>query len=336
MALFPSDDIRPEEESTRRRSVTQEAGTRKLVTGFVVLVAVWFIGSKIWDAYLLRHVWPSVAAEKTGLTVVSTLDRRGSYDSNLFKVVQSEGEGRVELTEFGWESIFSGKHGPLTSSKAGNAIRTAIQQDSETGYAMLAPILAAHVRSEMGDPKAYDSLSDKQAISTAIPMSDEEKKHKHIASRPKSLGELIEFFVEEGSSKNGGSDAPAEGGSGSDKHVEHGLVIPAEILIQACPVVLATRHFSSGRVEEHPELLNMGGKSYSAWLDLTPEGRSRFYQWSRDHAHENLMLILNGDIVAHGRIAMTMDVATWEITNLKDGPATQKLVDYINAHHGRQ
>jgi len=334
MALFPSDDVRPEEDAARRRAVTQEAGTRRLVLGFIALVAIWFIVSRVWDAYLLRHTWAPVPAEETGLTVVSTLDRRGEYDTNLFKVVQSEGEARAELTNYGWEGIFSGKHGPLTSAATGSAIKSAIQQDSDTGYAMLAPILAAEVRSEMGNPKAYNSLSEDYKITTTVPISEEEIQRKHIAPRTKSLRELVDFFAKEtAASKNGGSDTPEGGGSGSSQHAEHGLVIPPEILVKACPIVLSTRHFSGGRVEEHPEVI-MGGKTYSIWLDLTPEGRSRFYQWSRDHVRENLMLILNGAVVAHGRIAMTMDVSTWEITNLKDGPAAHKLVDYINSHRG--
>ena len=331
MALFPSDNIRPEEEATRRRAVTQEVGTRRLVAAFVAVLAIFFLGSRVRDVYLLRHAWPPVTPDETGLTVVSTLDRRGAYDSNLFKVVQSEGEARAELTDYGWDGIFSGRHGPLSEARVGSAIQSAIKLDSETGYAMLAPILAAQVRTEMGDTHAYVLLSGEYGISTTVPLSAEEKKQKHTARRVKPLRELVDYFEQEAiASKNGGSDSPAEGGSSSQQHVEHGLVIPGEILSQTCPVILSARHFSAGRVEEHPEVI-MGGKTYSVWLELTPEGRSRFYQWSHSHAHENLLLILKGEIVAHGRIAMTMDVSTWEITNLKDGVAAQKLVNYINA-----
>lgn len=329
MALFPSENIRPDEEATRRRAVTQEAGTRRLVTAFIALLVIWFLCSKGWDIYLLRKAWPPVAPEDTGLSVVSTLDRRGAYDSNLFRVVQSEGDARAELTDYGWEGIFNGKRGALSSAIVGNAIRTAINLDSETGYAMLAPILAAEVRTQMGDKGAFAALSQDLAITTAMPMTEEEKRRKHIPPRSKSLGELLNYFQKEASDSKAGNDAP-EGGTGSEKHVEHGLVIPGEVLIHTCPVVLSGRHFASGKVVEHPEVI-MGGKTYSAWLDLTPEGRSRFYQWSHGHANENLLLVLNGQIVAHGRIAMTMDVSTWEITNLKDGVAAQKLVDYINS-----
>ena len=331
MALFPSNDVRPDEEATRRRAVTQEAGTRKLVIAFVSLLAVWFLGSKIWDTYLLRHSWPKIAVEDTGLSVISTLDRRGAYDSNLFKVVQVEGDARAELTSFGWEGIFNGRHGPLSSENVGFAIRSAIGLDSETGFAMLEPILAAEVRLQMGDARAYDALTENFGISTVVPITDEEKKNKHAARRTKSIRELIDFFEQEAAASKRSGDAPTEGGSNSQQHVEHGLVIPGAILARACPLVLSGRHFAHGRVEEHPEVI-MGGKTYSLWLDLTPEGRSRFYQWSHGHANENLMLILNGEVVAHGRIAMTMDVSTWEITNLKDGVAAQKLVGFINGN----
>jgi hypothetical protein len=283
--------------------------------------------------YLLRQVWPPLPRNEEGLSVVSTLDRRGEYDRNLFRVVMSEGAARAELTDFGWNSIFGGRHGPLATDSVGNTIRGAITLDSDTGYSMLVPFLAAEIRTEMGEKNAYAEVTDKTAISTALPITDEEKKRKRIPRREKPLRELLAHF-EEGAngpkSRDGG--APAEGKSGSEHNVEHGLAIPGEILVQTCPVVLDTRHFASGFVEEHPADI-LGGKTYSIWLDLTPEGRSRFYQWSRTHANEHLLLILNKEIVANGRIAMTMDVSKWEITNLKDGVAARKLVDFINSHH---
>jgi hypothetical protein len=263
------------------------------------------------------------------------LDRRGDYDRNLFRVVTSEGSARAELTDYGWSAIFSGHHGPLTSDAVGNVIRNAISHDSDTGYAMLAPLLAAEVRTEMGDPNAYSSVTDNTGIETELPLTADEKKLKRVPNRQVPIRELLTHFREGAGPKAREGDSPQEEGSGSEHNVEHGLAIPAETLVQTCPVVLDTRHFEHGSVEEHPEAI-LGGKTYSIWLDLTPEGRSRFYQWSRTHANEHLLLILNREIVANGRIAMTMDVSKWEITNLKDGVAAQKLVDYINAHHKAQ
>lgn len=332
MALFPRDDVLPEEEATRRRSVTREVGTRKLVIAFVALVAVWFVGSRIWDLFLLRQSWPPLGREVSGLSVVSTLDQRGSYDRNLFRIVLSEGEARAEITNYGWESIFGGKHGKLSDEGVGRLIRAAIDLDSETGYAMLTPFLAAEVRMEMGDYNAYNMLSGEYGVDTQLPMTDEEKKDKHIRPRRKSLQELLDYFAEEGrGGKNGDSHESSEGGSGTGQKVEHGLVVPGEILVQTCPVVLMTQHFSHGWVEEHPVDV-MGGRTYSVWLDLTPEGRSRFYQWSRNHANEHLLFVLDHAVVANGRIAMTMNVDKWEITNLKDVVAAKRLVDYINSH----
>jgi len=322
----------PEEDASRRRAVTQERGTRSLVIGFIVIGALWFLSSKLWDMYLLRQVWPPLPRQTEGLSVVSTLDRRGAYDRNLFRVVISEGSARAELTNFGWDSIFSGHHGALTSEGVGSTIRSAISLDSDTGYAMLAPLLAAEVRTEMGDPNAYSSVNDLTGIDTELPLSAEEKKLKRVPRRRKSLRELLTHFEDDPSARKAKeASGSTEGGTGSEHSVEHGLAIPGEVLVQTCPVVLDTRHFVSGSVEEHPEAI-LGGKTYSIWLDLTPEGRSRFYQWSRTHANEHLLLILNKEIVANGRIAMTMDVSKWEITNLKDGVAAHKLVDYINSH----
>ena len=330
MALFPQDDVLPEEESARRHSVTREAGTRRLVIGFVLLVALWFVGSRIWDVYLLRQKWPPLTAEPAGLTVVSTLDLRGSYDRNIFQVLQIEGSARAALTNYGWEAIFSGQHGALATDRVGGIIKSAIDQDSQTGYAMLTPFLAAEVRALTGDRRAFAGLLDSYVVNTALPMTDEEKTHRRIAPRNKTLRELLDYFEQSGRSRTQGETGAAEGGSGSQHQVEHGLAIPGEVLIQTCPVVLCTRHFSGGSVEEHESV--MSGKTYSVWLTLTPEGRSRFYQWSRSHANEHLLLVLGGEVVANGRIAMTMDVSQWEITNLKDVVAANKLVGYINSH----
>ncbi len=330
MALFPREDVLPEEEATRRRSITQETGTRTLVVGFVSVLVIWFVGSRFWDAYLLRQRWPALAPAETGLSVVSTLDRRGSYDYNLFRVVQSEGVARAELTNFGWQAIFSGQHGPLCSDKNGAAIRSAIDQDSQTGYAMLVPYLAAEVRADLGDPNAFASISGDYGIDTTFSSSPNVGKH-HTTIHRRSLGDLLEQFGQDGpGGKSGDTSAPSEGGTGSQQQVEHGLVIPGEVLIRTCPIVLAAQHFTHGVVEEHAESV-LGGKTYSVWLDLTPEGRSRFYQWSRGHADEHLLLVLNDEVVANGRIAMTMDVDKWEITNLRDGAAAHLLVDYVNA-----
>src|SRR5689334_18907623 len=115
MALFPKEDILPEEDAAQRRAWTQETGTRRLVIGFVVVIAVWFIGGRLWDLYLMRHKWPSLAPDEQGITVIGTLDRRGDYDRNMFRVIQSEGQVRAEVTNFGWESIFDIKHGKIFS-----------------------------------------------------------------------------------------------------------------------------------------------------------------------------------------------------------------------------
>ena len=334
MALFPSEDVRPEEEASRRRSMTQETGTRRLVIGFIAILAIWLIASRVWDAYLLRRAWAPLTADTDGLTVVSTLDRRGGYDRNLFRVVQIEGDARAELTNFGWASIFSGQHGPLSQERVGNIVQGAIKLDSEAGYGMLAPFIAAEVKYEMGDASAYAALSRDEDVWTALPVTPDEKRRKRIPARSVSLGKLLDHFESEGHDARAADNHSTEGSSGSEHQVEHGLAVPGDVLVRTCPVVLISRHFSRGWVEEHPEVI-MGGKTYSVWVDLTPEGRSRFYQWSRTHANEHLLLVLGGSVLANGRIKMTMDVPTWEITNLRDGDAAHKLVAYINTHGSR-
>lgn len=334
MGLFPKEDVLPQEEATRQRAIVREVGTRRLIIGFIALLVLWFGGGKLWDAYLLTKRWPELQADEAGLTVVGTLNRRESYDRNLFQVVQIEGQTRAELTHYGWDSIFNGRNGPLSTEQTGVAIRNAINQDSETGYAMLTPVLASHIRTVMNSSSKGTKLTGQIPILTTVPITPEEIKQRKIPARPKTLDELISFFGTDSRSDgtNSGDMPESGGGSGTEHQVEHGLVVPAEVVVRVCPVVLLTRHFVKADLEEHAESA-MEGKTYSVSLTLTDEGRSRFHHWSSAHANEHLLLILNKEIVASGRIKMSMNVDLLEITNLHDGPAAHRLVDFVNSRH---
>ena len=94
-------------DAPRRFAGMRERGTRSLLIMAVVAVAAGFLGiSKTTDAYLLRQKWEPLAADVHGLTVVGTLDSRGDYDRNMFKVVHSNKDTRIELTDFGLAHYF--------------------------------------------------------------------------------------------------------------------------------------------------------------------------------------------------------------------------------------
>ena len=300
---------------------TRESGTRKLLLLFAVLLVIWFIIGKMQDRMLLSKVWVPLRPDEKGLTIVGTLDSREAYDRNLFRIVQANKTARAELTDYGWRSIFTGTDGPLFSDQAGNAIQLAISVDGATGYAMLEPYLRVAVARALGQPHPESAVTDETPIIVSAQGSQ-------AVGKQQTLGALIKKYEERGGGGSGQErETPSEGGGG-EHEIDHGLPIPADTLMRSCPVVLTGAQFSGASLEEHPESI-LQGKTYTAHLYLKPEGRSRFYQWSHDHANENLCFILGNQVVAAGRIRQTLDVNEWEVGPLRDGDSAQTLVKFI-------
>lgn len=330
MSLFTKEELFAHREFARHSSWTREIGTRKLVIGFLAVIALGFLALKAYDFYLLREKWTQLKPQIDGLTVVGTLDSRGSYERNMFQVVHLEGSARVELTKYGRESIFSEQNGKLFGSRTSKAIDSALTLDNATGFLMLEPFLRSGVSSLLNKRGDYDNISPDYKVLTEVPRTPIELMSKPPVYREKTLGELIDLYDQETAnrSQKEGSDT-GEGGGANEHSVEHGLVIPAETLGRTCPVVLVTRCFTGSNIIEHPADA-FGAKSFTLELTLTPEGRSRFYQWSREHVNENLVFIANKKILAAARIKDIMDVSYWEITNLKDEQEVHELADAIS------
>src|SRR5206468_760364 len=104
-------------------------------------------------------------------------------------------------------------------------------------------------------------------------------------------------------------ESAAVGGSQSGHDVEERLTIPGENLVRVCPVVLTGAQFTGASLERHPPNL-LTGETFTVSLFLTPEGRSRFYQWSREHSNESLVFILKGRVLTAGRVPYTLDVSS--------------------------
>jgi len=309
---------------------TRERGTRRLILLFVAILLGWYVYGQVHDHFLLQKVWAPLHPDPTGLTVVGTLDSRESLDRNLLRIVEANNTARAEITDFGWRSIFNGLGNPLFSDRAGGAIRTALGIDDAAGYAMLTPYLRVAVARQMGQPHP-ESL-----ISNATPIRYEEQQVRGTVEMQTTLGALLQRFSSghDRESNSEQSDAPEGGGGGGGHDVDHGLPISAVTLRDSCPVVLTGAQFSGASLDEHPETL-LQGKTWTAHLYLTPEGRSRFYQWSHDHANENLCFILGDRLVAAGRIRQTLDVNEWELGPLRDGEAATALVNYIEKENHR-
>ncbi len=323
MPLFPQEPIpsyKGGPDASQRMFWTREGGTRRLVFAFLALVVSGIIVDRVRDHFLLEQRWKPLSADVSGLTVVGTLDSRGSYERNMFRVVQANKEFRVELTDFGWRSIFDPKNGPMFSEASGNAIKSAQGLDDLTGTAMLEPFLAAGVARLQG--KADWNRTVTETLPIVIEGSQPGTKVKKG-----TLGELIDKY-EKGSGPDQQGAEHTEGGSGTTHEVEHGMAVSADTLARVCPVVLTGAEFNSVYAEESPRSL-VGGRTWTLHLGLTPEGRSRFYQWSHDHINENLVFILNHEVMAAGRVPDTLDVNEWGLGPLHDEETVRKLEAYI-------
>ncbi|HLK61395.1 MAG TPA: hypothetical protein VKU00_32900 [Chthonomonadaceae bacterium] len=310
-------------------SWTKERGTRNLIYGFVLILAIGFGGMKVHDYLLLAKTWPALAPDQEGLTIVGTLDAKGDYDRNLIKIVLANQTSRAELTDFGWRTIFDEKNGPMFSDSIGNTIQYARSVDSESGYALLEPYLKAALAKEMKQPD-WNTI-----VSRDYPLTVSETHGKTTVTRQTTLGALLDKYIAQGKfGADKGEHEQSEGGSGSGRQVEHGTTIPADILAKACPVVLIGSNFTGAWLDEQPETV-FSSKTYTIHLNLTPEGRSRFFQWSSKHDHESLVFVLKHRVATAGRIAQTMDVNDWSVGPIHDQEMAQAVVDYVNSQAKR-
>ncbi len=323
MPLFPQEQkpTKSGPDASQRMFWTREGGTRRLVIGFLGLIVIWIGVDKIRDHYLLEHHWKALAADLTGLTVVGTLDARGDYDRNMFRVVQANKEFRVELTDFGWRSIFDPKNGPMFTEATGNAIKHARDVDGDTGSAMLEPYLRSGIAHLLGQTDWLGKVDENAPVVV-------EGSHPGAPVNKGNLGALIAKYSAAGGMEGGVKETQDGGGTGSTHEVEHGMTIPADTLARVCPIALTGPQFNSATLEEQQSTL-VGGKTWILHLGLTAEGRSRFYQWSHNHINENLVFVLNHEVLAAGRVPAVLDVDDWGLGPLHDEEAARKLEAYV-------
>ena len=106
------------------------------------------------------------------------------------------------------------------------------------------------------------------------------------------------------------------------------ILVPLEEIMQTCPVVLTGRSFSGARVQYMGKDM-LDRKSYKIYLDLTGEGSSRYWQYSKGRDGERLAFVLNGEVMTCPRIKH-MKVGTLEIDPIWVEADAQKLADFIN------
>jgi preprotein translocase subunit SecD len=324
MPLFDSPENPAPAGYNQRSGLIRESGTRRLVIGGILLIAAYFIYAKVNDTILLQKQWQPLQPDTAGLTIVGTLDSRTDYESNLFRIVTANKTTRVELTDFGKRSIFTDTDGEMSSSGIFDTIAYARKIDSETGFAMLEPYL------RLGVAKILKQSGAQPTEQTPIVVSQEIKDR--YKEQSEELGVWVNKFREdaiEDKRLKGDDDDGESGGSGTSREVEHGLAIPGINVARSCPVVLTSQHFTSADMETHPKNM-LQDETYTLHLNLTPEGRSRFYQWSRNHVNENLVFVLNGETLMSGRVSQAMNVSDWTIGPVFNKDSAQKLMDFIN------
>ncbi len=316
MPLFPS-EVTPDMQAAERVFVMRERGTRSLLLVTILVIVGWFAIGKIQDYFLLKQQWGPITFDEKGLTVIGALDGRGEYERNMFQVIQSNKSTRVELTEQGMGYCFT-KDGPLFDEEIGGIIQGVITIDGKMGFSLLAPYLRAGIARFQQQPNANALVWEEMPIE--VPGS---------AAKPETLKVLLQKYRDKAKTKE--HDVNEEGvGSGAQGggSIEHGLVIPGEVLVRACPVLLNTKSFTGGEVIVNPGSI-LNDTMYTVRLYLTPEGRSRFYRWSRDHSKENIVFVVNGEVKTAGRVSQPLDVSWWEISNIRDKETAEELVKVV-------
>lgn len=314
MPLF-SNEATPEFQAAERVVIMRERGTRRLLLVTILVIVSWFVIGKVQDYFLLQKQWEPLHYDEKALTVVGTLDGRGDYERNMFQVIQSNKSTRVELTDQGMGYCFS-KESPLFDDDKKSIIQGVIGVDGKMGFALLAPYLRAGIARFTQQPNANALVSLDMPIE--VPGS---------TGKPETLQALLKSYSDKAKAKE--HDVNEEGvGSGVQSSVEHGLVIPGDILIRTCPVLLNTSCFTGGEVIVNPGSI-LNDTMYTVRLYLTPEGRSRFYRWSRDHQRENIVFVVNGEVKTAGRVTQVLDVNWWEISNIRDKETAEALVKIV-------
>lgn len=321
MGLFPKDtETDASNSAPSRMRWTREVGTRQLLTLLGIVAVVWFGGGQIYDRYLLQAQWKPLEPSPKGVTLVGTLNSRDSYDRNLLKIFNTNKSSRVVMTEFGWNSVFDERNGPLVSDAVGNAIKSALQQDDVVGYAMLTPYLRAAMYRQLGDLMAYKPI--REELPLFIPKHTRDGKDEQT-----TLGALLRRYSSDAAERADRADTSGEG-SASGREKENVTTVIPESLIAACPVVLTEGQISGASLEEVPGNA-LTPTTYTIHLELSPEGRSRFFQWSHSHLNENVVFVLNGQVVAAPRITQPLNVNDFAISNVQDVKGAQSLVEYF-------
>jgi len=115
---------------------------------------------------------------------------------------------------------------------------------------------------------------------------------------------------------------------GQYHHGNSGRVIPVETVLKTCPVVMVGSSFSGAHITEGYDEF-YAKPYYKLEVDLTDEGRSRYWQFSHVHEKERIAFILGNQVIACPRMS-NVDVSSLTIDPVWIKSDAELLCDFIN------
>jgi len=172
-------------------------------------------------------------------------------------------------------------------------------------------VLGIQDKDRPGQPKKYETIQANRTWRVRIPDDAEEEEPSPGVEDPDS------------------PEARDRGSlPGASRHISRGRIVPVEELMRDCPVVLTGKNFTGAWLEERTEVI-INRPYWIVHLSLNDEGRSRYWQYSRQHDRESLAFVLGGEIIACPEM-YHMNVNHLSIQPVWNKEDAQALVDHIN------
>jgi hypothetical protein len=140
---------------------------------------------------------------------------------------------------------------------------------------------------------------------------------------------------EDNAGGSGADDAPDEpenadrgNDPGQGKAISKGEIVDIAEIVKNSPTVLTGKHFTGASLEEKQEAL-FDRTYYGVHLSLNGEGRSRYWQFSRDREDEKLVFVLKGQAITCPEMKH-MDTGSLEIQPIWDRADAEALASFIN------
>ena len=113
-----------------------------------------------------------------------------------------------------------------------------------------------------------------------------------------------------------------------DNRSAGGRLVTLDEVMRRSPVVLTGAHFTSASIDPRTDPF-MERKYFVVHVGLTDEGRSRYWQYSREHEQERLVFALQGEAMTCPKM-VHMDVSSLSIDPIWVKADAEKLADVIN------